>query len=217
MYKFKSDYTGVIRISDNLFISFDDSDPNKAEFDEWAKSNLPLPPEFTCEELQSQNVTAPIVPLSRVLEWYEESYIGQPQIIDGKWVRLEEISDLRISSSLEVLKARRLEQLKAIRYSHEVSGVEVNGAIIETDHTSQSKITAAYTRAVRDPNFTVPWQAVNGFFLLDATQIIAVGDIVMDYIQKCFVTQSAYVEQINASTTIEDLVNIDITQGWGGD
>lgn len=215
MYRFKSDYSGVVRISDNLYVSFNDSDPNKTEFDEWAKVNIPLPPEFTYEELQARNADAPVKSLNRVIEWYEDTHIGQPQIVDGVWVRLEEVIDLRTSDNLEILKARRLEQLKSLRYIHEVAGVEVNGVMIETDHTSQAKITAAYTRAVRDPNFTVPWQAVNGFFLLDATQIIAVGDIVMDYIQKCFVTQSAYVAQINAATTVEDLVDIDITQGWG--
>lgn len=216
MYRFNSKFKGVIRISDNLFISFDDEDENKPEFDAWvAEGNLPLPAEFPYEELQAKNSDAPIKLLNRVLEWYEDTRIGQPQIVDGVWVRLEEVIDLRTPDNLETLKARRLEQLKAVRYSHEVAGVEVNGAMIETDHTSQAKITVAYTRAIRDPNFTVPWQAVNGFFLLDAVQIITVGDAVMDYVQQCFVTQSSYVAQINAATTVEDLVDIDITQGWG--
>ncbi len=62
MYQFKPDFTGVIRLADGLAISFDDSDPNKPEFEAWAAAgNLPTPPtppEPTLDELKGRMLAA---------------------------------------------------------------------------------------------------------------------------------------------------------------
>ncbi|QIL69516.1 DUF4376 domain-containing protein [Diaphorobacter sp. HDW4B] len=216
MYRFKSDYTGVIRASDGLFISFNDSDPNKPEFDAWAAAgNLPFPPEFTLEELQAQHADSPILPLDRALEWYEDSSVTAPQCVDGSWVRPTEVVDMRIPENLDMLKLRLTTKLAEVRWLREVGGTTLNGVALETDAVAQNKITGAYARATRSPNATVSWKGPDGFTVLSAAEIFAVGDAVFDHVQHCFERERVLSDQINAATTVSALLEIDLDTGWG--
>lgn len=215
MYRFKSDFTGVVRIADGLFISFDDSDPNKPEFEVWAaKGNLPLPPEFTLAELQAQHADAPIQPLGRELEWFEDSRVGLSQEIEGQWLRPVEAVDLRTESNLEMLRARLLARLADVRYQHETGGIVVNGAEVKTDRESQGTITGAYARAISDPATTVKWKADNGFVTLDADAIKMFGGAVFDHVQGCFAREAELTDLVNAAEDVAGLMSIDIEAGW---
>ena len=215
MYRFKSDFLGVIRIADGLVVSFDDSDPNKAAFDEWAKDHLPAQPEFTLAELQAQNANAPITALTRALEWFEDSRVGLPQLVDGVWLRPVEQVDLRVPDNLALLKDRLKAKLADVRYQHEVGGVTINGALVKTDRESQATITGAYARASVNPATTVSWKADNGFVVIDAAEIMFFGDAVFSHVQGCFDRERHFNELIDAAETVDTLTGIDITEGWG--
>ena len=215
MYRFKSDFLGVIRIADGLVVSFDDSDPNKAAFDEWAKDHLPAQPEFTLAELQAQNVNAPITALTRALEWFEDSRVSLPQLVDGVWLRPVEAIDLRMPDNLALLKDRLKAKLADVRYQHEVGGVTINGALVKTDRESQATITGAYARASVNPATTVSWKADNGFVVIDAAEIMFFGDAVFSHVQGCFDLERHFNELIDAAETVDTLTGIDITEGWG--
>lgn len=216
MYRFKSDFTGVIRIADELFISFDDSDPNKQEFEAWAaEGNLPLPPEFTLAELQAQHADAPILPLDRPLEWFEDSSVGVPQEVEGQWLRPVEAVDLRAEANLAMLKARLLAKLADVRYQHETGGIVINGAEVKTDRESQSTITGAYARAISNPAATVKWKADNGFVTLDAEAIKMFGGAVFDHVQGCFAREAELTDLVSAAGDVAGLMSIGIEAGWG--
>lgn len=215
MYRFKSDFLGVIRIADGLVVSFDDSDPNKAAFDEWAKDHMPAQPEFTLAELQAQNANAAIQPLARALEWFEDARVGLPQLVDGVWLRPVEQVDLRVPDNLALLKDRLKAKLADVRYQHEVGGVTINGSLVKTDRESQATITAAYARASVNPATTVSWKADNGFVVIDAAEIMFFGDAVFSHVQGCFDRERHFNELIDAAETVDTLTGIDITEGWG--
>lgn len=216
MYRFKSDFLGVIRIADGLVISFDDADPNKPAFDEWAKDNLPAQPEFTLEELQAKNANAPIQPLTHALEWFQDSRVDMPQFIDGAWARPTAIVDLRTPGNLALLKDRLKAKLSDVRYQHEVGGIAINGTLMKTDRESQATITGAYARASVNPATTVSWKAENGFVTIDAEEIAMFGDAVFDHVQGCFSHEKHFTELIDGAETVEALMAIDIDVGWSG-
>ena len=216
MYRFKSDFLGVIRIADGLVVSFDDSDPNKAAFDEWAADNLPAQPEYTPEELQAKNADAPIQPLTNALEWFQDSRVDMPQLIDGAWVRPTTIVDLRVLGNLAMLKDRLRARLADARYQHEVGGVAINGVLVKTDRESQATITGAYARASVNPATMVSWKADNGFVALDAEAIAMFGDAVFDHVQGCFSRERHLARLIDNAKTVESLMAIDIDVGWSG-
>lgn len=217
MYRFKSDFLGVIRIADGLVISFDDADPNKPAFDEWAKDHLPAQPEFTLAERQAQNADAPIKPLSRELEWFEDSRVGLPELDSGAWVRSVERIDLRSQDNLELLKQRLLAKLSQVRWERETGGVQVMGALVKTDRESQSTITGAFAMARADSATTVQWKANNGFVALDSDAVIMFGSAVFAHVQGCFAHEAAFTAQINKCTKLVDLLVIAemIGEGWG--
>ena len=217
MYRFKSDFLGVIRIADGLVVSFDDSDPNKAAFDEWAKDHMPAQPEFTLAELQAQNANAAIQPLARALEWFEDARVGLPQLVDGVWLRPVEQVDLRVPDNLALLKDRLKAKLADVRYQHEVGGVTINGSLVKTDRESQATITGAYARASVNPATTVSWKADNGFVTIDAEEIAMFGDAVFDHVQGCFSHEKHFTELIDGAETVEALMAIDIDVGWSGE
>lgn len=165
-----------------------------------------LPPEVIA--------AAPVQACQTLPEWYEDIRVGEPQLLDGQWVRPSVIVDLRSEENFDMLKARLVAKLADVRFEHEVGGVTVNGAEVKTDRELQATISGAYVRATTDPATTVAWKAGNGFVTLDADDIIFFGGAVFDHVQGCFARESHFTELINAAETVADLVGIDITEGW---
>ena len=215
-YNFSNNHLGVIRESDGQYISFSDADPNKPWLDEQlADGNLPGPTQLTPADLQEQHKDAPITALTRALEWFEDSRVGLPQLVDGAWLRPVEAIDLRVPDNLAVLKDRLKSKLADVRYQHEVGGVTINGALVKTDRESQATITGAYARASVNPATTVSWKADNGFVVIDAAEIMFFGDAVFSHVQGCFDRERHFNELIDAAETVDTLTGIDITEGWG--
>ncbi|UBB16129.1 DUF4376 domain-containing protein [Comamonas odontotermitis] len=216
-YQFNRDYLSVTRLADGKVIRFDDQDPNYPEFKAWAETNLPLLPELTLEELQEQNANAPIQPLDRALEWFEDARVGLPQLVGGEWVRPVEAVDLRADANLPVLKERLLLRLADVRYQHETGGILINGSQVKTDRESQATITGAYTRAIDDPATTVRWKADNHFVTLDAEAIKMFGGAVFAHVQGCFAHEADFAEQIELCKKVDALLvlAVMINEGWG--
>lgn len=93
--------------------------------------------------------------------------------------------------------------LATLRYDHEVGGVTVSGMDIASDLGSQAKILAVRVAAIVDTNFTTSWKALNGFFTLDATAIVAISDAVRDHIAGAFAAEAAVSAQIDAATVTD--------------
>lgn len=125
-----------------------------------------------------------------------------------------EVVDLRAPENLETLKRRLIEKLADVRWQREVGGTTFNGVALETDAVAQAKITGAYARATRFPSATVSWKGPDGFTILGAAEIFAVGDAVFDHVQHCFDRERVLSEAIGAASTVDELMSIDIASGW---
>lgn len=158
---------------------------------------------------------APIKPLGRRREWYEDENVQPAQLIGGEWARPTIAVDLRTPQNLATLKQRLTSEVANLRWAKETGGINVNGAMVLTDRESQATITGAYTRAVADPTTTVEWKAVNGFVMLDAAAIMQTGNAVFNHVQKCFSRERELVSMIEAAGTVHALLQIDISAGWG--
>jgi len=95
-----------------------------------------------------------------------------------------------------------LDYLARKRVEVEEGGIVVNGVPVATDRAhSQVKITAAYVKAMANPEFEVTnWKVAPGVFIpsLDAETIIAIGDAVTAHIQACFDKEAELAAMITA-------------------
>ena len=158
---------------------------------------------------------APIAPLSRKVEWYEIANVGEPELVNGSWVRPQIFTDLRTEETFDRLKAAFIAHVADLRYQHETSGVSLFGSMIKTDRESQATITGAWVKAKEDPTTTINWKAENGFTVLDAPTIIAAGDAVFGHVQACFTKEASLLEAAERATAVEDLAALNLETGWG--
>ena len=157
---------------------------------------------------------APIKPLLSIPHWYEDSVVQPAQLVDGEWVRPVVTVDLRSPQNLATLKQRLAAELARVRYEHETGGVVVNGAKVQTDRESQATITGAYARATADVGASLQWKAENGFFTLNAAEIMQFGNAVFNHVQACFAREGVLLEQIDLAGSVHALLQIDIHTGW---
>ena len=169
---------------------------------------------------EALRAVSPIQPLDAPLEWFQDSRVSDPALIDGQWVRPVELIDLRSEENLPQLKLLLLNRLAEVRYEHETGGVSVGGALVKTDRESQATITGAYARALSDPSVTVAWKAGNGFVTLDSAAILLFGTAVFHHVQGCFAREKAFAEQVELCADVAALMALSdtIQSNWpGGD
>lgn len=154
------------------------------------------------------NAKASTVENSDVPMFYDvdtNNVITQKQFFKKQRVK-RQVERFGIDEAKEFLKNQAAQK----RYEKEVSGFELNGINVDTDRNSQAKLTAAYVKAVNDNTVTINWKTNNGFVTLDASTIIAIGDALFDFVQGCFTEEKELIEQIDAATTADDLIQIDL-------
>lgn len=124
--------------------------------------------------------------------------------------RVFELSEEEKNIKLQNKKNELSEKVTDYRWKKERSGVTVNGVPISTDDISQTKLLSVFMLAKFDPNFTIRWKANNGTFLtLNAAQIMAISTAVRNHIQGCFEEEELLKQNIQNSTTIEELNQIE--------
>ena len=106
-----------------------------------------------------------------------------------------------VAPTFEDLKVRKYREIAQARYNAEIAGV--NG--IRTDRESQSLITGAALKAMQDPDYTCNWKGIDGFVTLNATQIIAIADVVRQHVQSCFDHEAELLPLIESATTQAEL------------
>lgn len=117
------------------------------------------------------------------------------------------------------MNTRRTDIMPALadrRWQAEVGGTTVGGIPVSTDRESQSKLTAAFVQADKNPAFNIPnWKVAPGTFVtLDATTIIALGNAVTAHVQACFDREAELCNEILNAVDDVDLAAIDINSGW---
>ena len=105
--------------------------------------------------------------------------------------------------SLEEIKEAKKAEIAAARYETEIAGVTFNGLLIHTDRESRSLLTGTALKASMDPSYVCRWKTGSGFVSLSSSQIIAVADVVREYVQGCFDREGDLCDLIDAATDIE--------------
>lgn len=121
---------------------------------------------------------------------------------------------------IEVFKEHTKNKVAAKRWQQEIGGITINNVGYATDRESQTKYTAievAITHA--DPlTWSINWKTSSGTFItLNAEEMMVIIDDIEQYIQDCFNKEYELQQQINACTTIEQVMAIDYNTGWPSD
>lgn len=113
-------------------------------------------------------------------------------------------------------KAALFEAIAAKRKEVETGGVEVSGAMIRTDATSQAKISGAIAFAAADPELVeIDWEAQPGVWItLDVAAMTAIGVAVGRHAQACFSQARALSQAVASAGTHAALDAIDVKEGW---
>ena len=119
-------------------------------------------------------------------------------------------------TNLVAVQTYYLGLLATKRYNIESGGMNFNGAVIPTDDRGRANVDAVSLAATRDPTFVLnSWKVANGVYItLNATQIVALGNALLAFVQACFDNEKALSAQINAAAGIVAIQAIDITTGW---
>lgn len=108
--------------------------------------------------------------------------------------------------TLESTKKDKLAEIAAWRYQRETSGVRFNGTTIATDRQSQAQVTSAFISLSQGLVQSVQWKGEDGVWVtLNLPEITAIAGAVAAHVQGCFADESAYADQVNACTTIDQV------------
>lgn len=121
------------------------------------------------------------------------------------------------SPSIDIVKNYRKTQLANKRWEIETGGAIINGNTYATDRESQTKYTAvAVAISQADPaTWSINWKTNDGtFIVLNAQQMMAVINYVMYHVQNSFNKEYEFQVAIDACTTVEEVLAIDINSGW---
>jgi hypothetical protein len=113
-------------------------------------------------------------------------------------------------------KEMRLQELAARRYEAEEGGTTLGGNPLATDRITQSKLTAAYVKAVADDGFQITaWKSGPGVFsTLTAATIIAAANAIEAHVQACFDNEKTISTEIADAADLAELAAVDIEGGW---
>lgn len=152
----------------------------------------------------------PVIGPRETLKPFQEYGIPVPRLEGGNVVEDFPIKEM----SLEAAQDRLINDSAAVRYTHEVGGMIVNGTSLHTDRELRSNYVYNRLRATEDPNHTVNWKIGNQMVPLDAQTLIGLADAVADHVQRCYDNEGVILSSISAASTLDELRAIDITAGY---
>jgi hypothetical protein len=192
-----------------------------------------FPKAMTAEDLAREGVYPVIGRDAPSTGPYEVAYhTGKAVLVDGEWQREWAIKDMFTDTTdgegvtttkaeheaafFAAAKDTKLSELATIRWEAEVRGTVFNGNPLSTDRTTQAKLTAAYAKAVNDPDYVISnWKLSAGVFItLDATAIIAAANAVEAHVQSCFSNEASLSADVLAAADFAALEAVDLTVGW---
>jgi hypothetical protein len=125
----------------------------------------------------------------------------------------------RYANDVGALKVYLKEQISAQREAVESSGVQYNGHTFRSDEGGRQSIaeTLAYARDYNAENadtFSAEWKTIDGFLTVTEADLKAVRDLMAAQRQQAFVREAELTVQVDAATTADELLPLDIDSGW---
>ena len=117
---------------------------------------------------------------------------------------------------IDIFKEHVKSNLANKRWQVETGGITIDNVGYATDRESQTKYTAvAVAISQADPNtWSIDWKTNEGFVQLNAQQMMVIVNIVMNHVQSSFTKESEFITSINSCTTVNEVMAIDIENGW---
>jgi len=116
--------------------------------------------------------------------------------------------------SLEDKKLQLKNELAGIRYNNEISGITYDGTEFPTDRSSQMMIMATKQVIMDDNTQVIKWKCINRWIDLDISNITDVANAIKQHVEDCFYREFELVTDIEATTTLVELKEVDINSGW---
>lgn len=110
----------------------------------------------------------------------------------------------------ELSKKRLLRLIAEQRFRREVSGIVVDGMVVETSRESQALIAGMAISAMLDSEYKCNYKAVTGFVELVSSQILGIATAVRSYVQACFNQEKALLEKVASGTYTDEMLD----KGW---
>lgn len=113
------------------------------------------------------------------------------------------------------IRAFKISQLNDYRKAA-VMNFSFMGMPLLLDGDTENALSKAIQGLTRAPiGSTVDWEIMPGYFqTFDLATVSAIGDAAFAHVQACFTNVKNKVLAINAATTVEDVMAIDLTSGW---
>lgn len=118
--------------------------------------------------------------------------------------------------SLQELKEELKASVSQKRWEIETGGITVTGSTIDTSRESQGMLSGANLLATTFPNRSIDWKTKTGWVSLPAATVLQISAAVGSHVQDCFSRERALHEAIDAATTTEEVLAINISAGWPG-
>lgn len=145
----------------------------------------------------------------------------QPELLDaqaGEGQRALPTSHLTVAGNRNLL----WEMVKVQREARLAVGASTPFGMVQTDPASRDIINGLVTRAIiaqvkADASFTRTFtKSDNSRVTLNAAQIIAVGEVVEDFVNSIHEHSQVLRDQIEAATSMAELLAVNILTGWPG-
>lgn len=157
-------------------------------------------------------------PVKDALGNWVQGYVERPMFVkyaDSEDATITVAAQIRTYEAARLANARteRQDELAANRYELEVAGITVDGAEIDTSRASQSMLAGASISSDRDDTKTFDWKGADGWVSLDKAQLAAIVFALGDHIEELFSTERVASDLIDAATTVNAVLAVDITLG----
>jgi len=121
-----------------------------------------------------------------------------------------------IDKEVQDVKDILIRDLGQIEDEKEAEGITLStGEFMCTDDKSQAKLTQSADACRADGTLTFDWKLCPGSFKsVTASELLVMNDELIAYVRVCLEREKGHTDNINACTTLDELRNININDGW---
>ena len=116
------------------------------------------------------------------------------------------------ANSIDDSKVNLKEKVSEIRFNKEVAGITLGtGATIKTDRESQAQLTSALNSLKNGLITQTDWKASDQWVTVTVETIMPIAQAVASHVTNCFTAEKEVSAQIDACTTFDALLALDLT------